>query len=599
MTAAALDPRVVAAIGDWHRAIRGDRRGVVERLASELGVSIATAYRRIEQLALKKPRKRRADAGGGALSQPEAELIWALVRETTRQTGTGALPVMEAVNVLRANGRIQAARVDEATGEWLPLGESAIRRGLRAHGYSLDVMTAPAATVRLSSPHPNWAWQIDASVSRQFYLADEGARAMDKAVYYRGKPGNFSKIAERRIWRYIVTDHASGAFDLFYVQGAESGANVIATLMHAMTRRPDSTLYGVPKILMSDPGPGMKAGPVSNFLSALGVRQMPHAQGASNVTGQVESAHYLVERHFEGLLRLREPVTSIAQINELAQEWARAFQATREHSRTGMTRRDGWLRITPAQLVLAPPLEVLAQLANSTPKACTVRDCMIRFRGGVYSVRDLPGGIVNGQKVVVAVNALDPESVRVLGKDERGEQTHFIAPKLAYKDFGFLASAAEIGTEFKGAPESPADARNKAIERLAMDVRTDAEAAAARKAKRMAFGGTVDPMQHLRETPVTPALPRAGTPSTVTAPSVVAGYIEPAAVRAEIPLLNHVEAAMSLKPLVERAGSAWMPDMYMRTATRWPEGVPHDAIEAWAAELATPRGLYLVEGGAA
>ncbi|MBS0461774.1 MAG: integrase [Proteobacteria bacterium] len=598
MTAAALDPRVVAAIGDWHRATRGDRRGVVERLASELGVSIATAYRRIEQLALKKPRKRRADAGGGALSQPEAELIWALVRETTRQTGTGALPVMEAVNVLRANGRIQAARVDEATGEWLPLGESAIRRGLRAHGYSLDVMTAPAATVRLSSPHPNWAWQIDASVSRQFYLADEGARAMDKAVYYRGNPGNFSKIAERRIWRYIVTDHACGAFELFYVQGAESAANVIATLMFTMTPRADGTMHGVPRILMHDPGPGMKAAPVANFCTALGIRQMPHASGESNVTGQVENAHYLVERYFEGVLRLREPVTSIAEINAQARVWSRAFQATRQHSRTGMTRRDGWLRITPEQLVLAPPVEVLAQLANSTPKPCTVRDCMIRFEGGVYSVRELPGGIVNGQKVMVARNALDPDSVRVVGKDEHGQETHFITPKLAYKDFGFLASAAEIGTEFKGAPESPADARNKAIEQLAMDARTQADAAAARKAKRLAFGGAIDPMKHLRDAQVAPALPRAATPSTVTAPSVVAGYIEPPQVRAEIPLLNHVEAAMSLKPLVERAGSAWMPDMYLRTATRWPEGVPHDAIESWATELATPRGLYLVGGAA-
>lgn len=598
MTAAALDPRVVLAIADWQRAGHGERRSVIERLARELGVSIATAYRKIEPLVLKKPRKRRADAGGGALSQPEAELIWALVRETTRQTGTGSLPVMEAVRILRANGRIQAARVDEDTGEWLPLSESAIRRGLRLHGYTLDLMTAPAATARLSSPHPNWCWQIDASVSRQFYLADSGAAQMDKAVYYRGKPGNFSKIAERRIWRYIVTDHASGAFELFYVQGAESAANVVATLMFVMTPRADGTMHGVPRILMNDPGPGMKAAPVANFCSALGIRQIPHASGESNVTGQVENAHYLVERYFEGVLRLREPVTSIAEINAQARVWSRAFQATREHSRTGMTRRDGWLRITPEQLVLAPPVDVLAQLANSTPKACTVRDCMVRFAGGVYSVRELPGGIVNGQKVMVVRNALDPESVRLLGKDENGHETHFIAPKLAYKDFGFLASAAEIGTEFKGVPESPADARNKAIEQLVMDQRTQADAAAARKAKRLAFNGAIDPMKHLRDAQVAPALPRAATPSTVTAPSVVAAYIEPPQVRAEFAPLDHETAAMRLKPLVQGAGTPWTPDMYMRTVARWPEGVPHDEIEAWAAELARPRGLHLVGGAA-
>ena len=94
------------------------------------------------------------------------------------------------VNLLRAAGEIQAARIDTDTGEWVALSEAAIRRGLRQHGYTFALMTAPSPTTRLRSPHPNWCWQIDASVSRQFYLADSGAQVMDKAVYYRGKPGN-------------------------------------------------------------------------------------------------------------------------------------------------------------------------------------------------------------------------------------------------------------------------------------------------------------------------------------------------------------------------------------------------------------------------
>ena len=112
----------------------------------------------------------------------------------------------------------------------------------------------------------------------------------------------------------------------------------------------------------------------------------------------------------------------------------------------------------------------------------------------------------------------------------------------------------------------------------------------------------MDPHKHLRELEIAPSLPRAGTAATVDAPSVLAAQrIEPAAVRAEIAPLNHVEAAMRLKPLVERLGAAWMPELYARTAQRWPDGMPVDEVEAWAAVLATPErvGLQVIAGGAA
>ena len=73
-----------------------------------------------------------------------------------------------------------------------------------------------------------------------------------------------------------------------------------------------------------------------------------------------------------------------------------------------------------------------------------------------------------------------------------------------------------------------------------------------------------------------------------------------APIRAELPALNHVEAAIRLKPLVERAGQAWTADMYARTAQRWPDGLPIDEVEAWAEALAKPeRGGLRIVGGAA
>lgn len=584
-------------------AKHGDKARIVDALVCQLGVSKATVHRRLSAItAAVKPRKRRSDAGQLALSRTEAVTIAALVEETRRLTGTGTLPVEQAVEILRSNGRIDAARIDPATGEWQPLSVSSICRALRHYGLHRDQLAAPSPAARLASEHPNHLWQIDASVSRQFYLADDGTRVMPKAEFYRGKPGNFQRIADKRIWRYVTTDHASGSIEVFYVLGAESSSNLLAALMHSMTQRPGGTMHGIPRLLMMDPGSAVTAGPTRNFIAACGIELIVNERGNARAKGQVENANYLVETHFEAALKLRAPVTSLEEINGLAQEWARAFNATRIHTRHGMTRRDAWLRITSEQLVLAPSIEVLRTLANSAPKPCTVRDGMVRFRGGVFDVRGVPG-LVNGQKVRVVANAMDADgSVRVLVAGEADNRdVHYIARRIGVGAWGFLDTAAMVGSEFKSLPETPADAARKELERVAMEVQTDADAAAARKAKRLAFGGAVDPMKPVREARIAPALPRAGTAGKVDAPVVAEQRIQPAPIRAELPALNHVEAAMRLKPLVERTGIAWTPEMYARTAQRWPDGVPVDDVEAWAATLATPErgGLQLVKGGAA
>jgi transposase InsO family protein len=594
------DPRVEAAAIALTRAPHGQKSAIARALAADMRCSVQTAYAWMgEVLGVPLRQRRRRDAGQSALQRHEAELIWKLIEETRRQTGTGALPLMEAVRILRANGEIQAGRIDPDTGEFLPLSESAIRRGLQLHGLGSADMGAESPACRLSSPHPNWCWQVDASVSRQFYLADSGTEVMDQRTYYRNKPQNFVKINERRIWRYAITDHCSGCIEVFYVQGAESSANAVAALIHAMTKRPLGTMHGVPKIVMSDPGSGFTAAPTKNLLAALGIRFIQNQQGNSRAKGQVENGNYIIETHFEAALKLRAPVTSIAEINGLAQEWARAYNATAMHSRTGLTRLAGFLRITPDQLVLAPPVATLQALTNSNPKQCTVRDTLIRFGGKVYDVRGLPGGAVNGRKLSVVRNALDTENVRVLLEDEDRQITHYLAPLIDRNDWGFLGTAAEIGSEFRAVPEGPAEARKKALERLAMDASTDAEAAERRRAKRPAFAGRVDPMKHIRETEIIPHLPRAATPSTVVAPTVVAAESAVPAIRPAFvaPVYAGVELAMALRRRVEARGGSWTPQLFAVATERWPEGVTEEQLDAAAVALMSP--TLRVAGGAA
>lgn len=596
---AALTEQLIEIARAAEAAGHGAKTRIYVEAAARLGMSVPTLLKKLKSVTTMKPRKRRADAGKFALTRDEAMLIASTVEHTRRETGTGEARLEDVIEVLRDAGKISAGNVNERTGEWTPLSLSAIRRALAHYGVHPDQLAQPTPASRLSSPHPNHCWQIDASVSRQFYLADDGAKVMDKRTFYRGKPQNFVAINDRRLWRYVVTDHCTGALEVFYVLGAETAANLLASLIHTMTKRAESTMYGVPRILMTDPGSAMTAATTAAFVQALGIELIINKVGNARAKGQVENAQYIVETHFEAPLKLRAPVSSLEEINGLASTWARAFNATRIHSRTGMTRRDGWLRITPEELRLAPSVDVLRALPTSKPVTCTVRDYRIKFRSREWDVTALPG-VLNGGKVEAVINPFDDaNSVRVLTIGDDGRQSYFIAPLITTTAWGFDARAAEIGSEFKAQPDTPTDAARKELDRLTMQVETDAEAATARKAKRLAFNGELDPAKRWREADVPPALPRAATPSDVdavaiTAPRPDVPSIQP---RYDAPLLDHTAMAMALRKRVEARGGQWTAAIYARMAERWPDGVTEDRLDDCVVQLL--RGGLRVAGGAA
>jgi hypothetical protein len=589
-------PAIVDAARALAAAGRGERTRIVADLAATLGVSVQTAYRQLREHQLADTgRRRRADAGQTELLESEAILIAALIEASRRQTGTGALTLEDAVRILREDGRILAGSVDEGTGEMRPLSLSAISRAMRHYHCHPGQLAAETPATSLSSPHPNWCWQIDASLSAQFYLADAGTQQLDKTLHYEGKPQHLAKIADRRLWRYAITDHCSGAIALWYCLGAESAANAISALIFAMTQRPDSVMYGVPRYVMSDGGV-LGSTAMQTFLRALGINPIKNATGKARVKGQVEGAHNIIERSFEAPLKLRSPVKTLEEINRHAVRWATWYAATQEHGRHGMTRRDAWLRITSEQLTLAPPVAVLQQLPQSVPKACTVRDHTINFRGKKYDLRGLPT-LVQGAKVDVVINPFDLDgSVRVLIDGEDGKPSHYIAPLIQHDEWGFRSDAAQIGTEYKAAPETPVDAARKEIERLAMEVDTDAAAKAARKAKRVPFGGSIDPTQSWTAPVV--ALPRAGQASDVVAPTVV----EPTPVvpterrRYVAQRLSQLDTIRELRRLVIERGAQWTPELYAQAQQRWPEGLTEDELPPAVLQLLRPV-LRAVGGG--
>lgn len=601
MAAVPLSPAMYEELASVARAAQaaghGGKTAVYREAAQRLGVSLPTLLARLKHVCVGKPRKRRSDAGACALTRDEALLIAATIEETRRLTGTGELSIGDAVSILRANGKIQAARVDKDTGELLPLSDSAISRAMMGYRCHPGQLAAATAAVPVASEHPNHFWQIDASISRQFYLAEGGTEQMPRAMYYRGKPRNFEAIKDRRLIRYDIVDHCTGYLRVFYTLRAESALNVISALIHAMTPTPGIAMHGVPRLLGMDKGTESQA--VLAFCAAMGIETWAHAAGNPRALGSGERGQGLIETHFEAALKLRGPVVSLAEIQRLADEWCAHYNATRTHGRTGLTRRDGWLRITPEQLRLAPSVEVLRELATARPVECAVRDLAIKFKGARWDVRGMPG-VLNGSKVLAAINAFDTDTVRVLMTGDDGKPAHFLAPRIQLDAWNFPLDAARAGEEFKRMPDTPADEVRKEISRLAMQVQTDAEAVAARKAKRTPFGGDIDPTKAWRKAKAPEALPRAGTPSQVQAPAIVEPTPTIPSIRPQyVPTpLTHAEMARALKRLVEERGGAWGADQYARMAALWPDGAPEEQLDDCAVALMRG-GLRAVAGGAA
>ena len=384
---------------------RGERSEYLKRSAQDLGVSLATLYRKLESVSVKPSRKRRSDAGKTELKLEEAKLISAVLVEAMRRNGKRLMSVKQAVEMLRANGKIEAARIDEETGEVIPLSENTITRALREYKLHPDQLLQPDPVSRMKSEHPNHCWQIDPSLCVLYYLPrhgkDTGLRVMKEEEFYKNKPKNVVKIEQDRVWRYTGTDHASGTIVARYYFGGETSANLCDFFIFMMQAKEDvhkDPIRGVPRMVMLDPGSANTSSAFKTLCKSLDVHVQINKPGNPRAKGQVEKANDIVETSFESGLRFTE-VHDIDQLNALAERWMRYYNGTQIHSRHGMTRYQAWNKIKPEQLILPPPAEYCRELAISAPKEAKVSaDLEIRFGGRFYSVKAIQGILV-GQKV--------------------------------------------------------------------------------------------------------------------------------------------------------------------------------------------------------
>jgi hypothetical protein len=547
-------------------APHGARQAVYAQACAELGLSKATLHRYLKEVSMPRERKRRADAGMVTLSRDEAILISALLMDSLRKNNKRLRSIGQAVQILRANGEVRAERTDPATGEVVPLSDSAIGRALRHYVLHPDQLLAPAPAVELRSLHPNHVWQVDASLCVLYYLStsnprEAGLQVMEAKRFYKNKPANLKRIEADRVWRYVVTDHNSGCIYVHYVMGAESGTNLSAAFIAAMQQRDGCPFYGVPWILMMDMGSANTSGLFMNLLRRLDIKPLPHAPENARATGQVEKGQDIVECSLESGLRL-QPVANLDELNALGRKWARWYNATQTHSRHGRHRFDQWMTIGQDQLRLAPSAELCAELLTHTPEQRKVTDFLtVSFKGREFDVRSVPGVAV-GERLMMALNPWVPDAACVVDTDANGNEVLHTVPVVERDDAGFRADGNVIGEDWKRHAATVADVNRTEVELTTMGVATVAEAEAARKAKALPFGGRIDPYREMTDTPERTYLPRRGTElvPTVTTTRTAA----PARV------LSLFEVAAELA----RRGVAMSADRNAQVRTWHPDGVP-------------------------
>ncbi len=566
-----------AAAADW-----GAKGALYDAASAELQLSKATVMRKIKEVSMTstKTRKRRSDAGKTSLTRDEAVFISAMLMEHMRKNNKRLLSVEAAVEELRANSLIRAERTD-GEGEIFKLSTSTITRALRTYLLHPDQLLAPAPAIHQASLHPNHVWSIDASRSILFYLPqqgrDTGLRTMDYREYYSNKPANVAKVLQESLWRYVVTDHTSGALFVWYVTGGETGGNLAEVLIQAMHPREGNPFHGVPRLAMLDPGGANTSPPFINLCKALRVHVQINKPKNPRAKGQVEKGQDMVERGLESAFKLLK-LETLEQINAVAAKWSAWFNATQVHTRHGMTRFEAFMRILPEQLQLGPGIELCRELAVSAPQERTVNDFLeVEFMGQTWDVSHVPGVVVK-QKLQIVRNAWRQDSAQAVGMGEDGREVFYVLERKERNEFGFYDDATVIGEGFKRHAETPAQRNMKEVEQLATGTSSVTDAEAARKAQDkgkgpIPFKGLVDPLKRVNDAVLPTYLPRQGTAVVVDNP-VANGQV-----------FDQVDTMLALQRIAKLIGRSITREENRFIKGRWPEAMPAEQVEALVAQF--------------
>lgn len=438
------------------------RTTILSRYQALTGLSRQQLYRQAARHGFQSKRKPRADKGvrKSGLTDRQVELVAALIHTTSREVKGPIMPVDRALEIAVDSGYIDDGRITTGGMQWI----------LRSQGINARSLKAPEPKGHMRSLHPNHCHVFDVSVCIQYYLrGKKGLCIMDERDFYKNKLHNYAGI-KARLLRYVIVDHFSGLFYFRYFEAAgETQNNLCAFLIDAWKDKGEARypFRGVPFCLLMDQGAANSSRAVVSFLRRLEVEIPAGRPYNSARQGAVEVMHNIIERRFESGLRL-DPASDLATLNAWAYDFCVADNARRAHTRTGITRTECWLMITPDQLREIPGPEVLSEIYSYTDDDFTRtvnRDYTISYKGDIYNLKHIEGIIPNASKVRIIIKPYTPGVIGVVFQDS----TYEVHPVqvLPVELGGFRADAAVIGREFRALPESAVGQAKKRFENMA------------------------------------------------------------------------------------------------------------------------------------
>jgi hypothetical protein len=434
-----------------------ERKAIIDRYRELYGYSTEHMYRIAREFGFSSGRKKREDKGLSVLAEEQIDFVAAVIKKSGRENKGSIMPVENAMEIAIDNGLMERGEITVG----------GMQRVLRDRKMDAKRQNAPTPHTEMRSLYPNHVHEVDASVCIQYYLADGGLKVMREDEFYKNKLQNFLQV-KQPLQRYVLTDHFSGSFFVkYYVSLGETAEILFDFLVSAWEAKGDQRfpLRGASKLILADGGTRAKAKAMGDgFWNGLDIELLPGRTGNSRRQGSVEVTHNIWERWFETRLRF-DPAASIEELNRKAREFCIWFNATRKHSRHGMTRLSCWMLIQPEQLREIPDRAVLQDLMNKPEVERTVSNHMISFEGKEFNLKFI--NIPHGAKVKVLKNIWKwKDSIITVAYENTLYEVQAVE-KLPAELGGFSAHAAIIGQEYKAQPETATQKGMKRVEELA------------------------------------------------------------------------------------------------------------------------------------
>lgn len=570
-----LEPQITMILHDLARdlaiAKRGEKGLLVKQVGGLIGRSEQWVYNRLKELGLVEGRKSRSDRGQSKLSRQECITISNLVLQSNRDNGKQLMSIKRATKLAAADGLVSNK-----------VSVNTVSREMKRHKVHPDQLKHDTPHRQVRSLYPNHVWQFDVSVCVMFYMRkSEGLREMPKHEFYKNKPENEEQIKKDRVLRYLVTDHYTGAFYVEYFNTpGENSETLVEFLLNAFGKRDGDPVHGVPSMLVWDAGTGNQSHLVKGMLERLDVKHHTHEVGSPRAKGQVERTHNLVECEFEGRLSMCQ-IDSIEQLNAKAWEWAAMYNGSIPHSRHGHTRHGLWQTIKEQQLRLRPDRELCKLLLEKVqPASRKVRgDLTIGFAikgigSHTYSVESIPDVCV-GDTVHVTYNPYKVPQVIAIHEDLDGEKIHYELEPVVRDEAGFDVTAPVYGESYKTMRDTPVDTVRKAMNREAYGVELDRDVKQARKARKPAFEGSIDPFADVKSATVPDFMQRRGQALQVKAPKRVS----------DVKLTRSQVVKTVCDSIGINSGSEEMKRVAGLFKKRYPDGMPEEELYNFTGEM--------------